>query len=228
MRTQILPVTETNGHVFVRDEAEVYRVDGCPPIAGPIDLGCRSCAKQPARRVAEGAVHVLDPCPYPDGIRTEITVSVPSGKLIVADDLRPAYDFDGAAARYNTDLGKAQMIHGMASIGCAFGPAPTGGLGLYRTEPDRYLIASPGPADGNGPTMPGAELLAPIDTVVWSYAIADYEHWINRGGTPDGLDSYAIVDVPAGRYTFTHLSLARSFDHEAPGDVIYAHIQRTA
>ncbi|MFI1225881.1 MULTISPECIES: hypothetical protein [unclassified Streptomyces] len=226
MSTQILPVTETNGHVFVNDEAEVYWVDGCPPIAGPIDLGCRSCAKQPARRVVEGAVHVLDPCPYPDGIRTEITVSVPSGKLIVADDLRPAYDFDGAAVRYNTDLGKAHMVHGMASMGCAFGPARSGGLGLYRTDPDRYLIASPASADGNETAMPGAVLLAPIDTVVWSYAIADYEHWISRGGTPDGLDSYAVVDVPPGRYIFTHLSLTRSFDHEAAGDVIYARIQR--
>jgi hypothetical protein len=231
MRIEKLPVTVTAGHVFAWNEAEVYRLDGHEPIAGPIELGCKVCDTQPTCQVVGDAVHVLDPCPYPDGITTEITISVPSGKILVSDDLRPVFDWpDPPAVRHSSTIGQAQAVKDMAAIGCAFGPAWNCGLGLYRTGPDRYIVARPGyNEDDDEPSIPGATYLAGICTDIWTYAIADYELWRSRGGDPDKLGwSDNVVDVTPGTYRFIHHSGERGFDHESPGDVIYAHVERIA
>lgn len=136
-----------------------------------------------------------------------------------------------ALVDYNCVLGRARAITAMAAIGCAFGPASDRSLGLYGTEPDRYIIATPWINFDNDETLsiPEETCLAHICTDIWSYAIADYEHWLSMGGDPETLDSGdTIVNVTPGTYQFVHHSGERGFDVDSGGTVIFAHVERIA
>lgn len=227
-----LPVTTTNGHLFVNNEARVHVVDGETFPAGFPFGGCQICGQHPKYQVIEDAAHVQAPCPHPDGITTTINLSVPSGKLLVSDNLRPVYDWtDDSLLHYDSVLGRARAIEAMAAIGCAFGPASDRSLGLYRTEPDRYIIATPWIDFDNdeAPSIPEDTRLADICTDVWAYSIADYEDWISKGGDPETLDGGdTIVNVTPGTYQFVHHSGERGFDFDVDETVIYAHVERIA
>lgn len=231
MITEKLPLRNTNGHVIPRyDEAEVHRFDDMEPWVSAPMATCTVCDRHPRFQVAGNVVEVLDPCPYPNGITTKITLSVPSGKLIVTDSLRPVYWWDrrAIAADYNSTLGQAQAVEAMAALGCAFGPI-LHGAGLYRTGPDRYIIANPDLDEDDNPSLPEDTCLADITADLWAYSIADFEHWKARGGDPANLDDNdTIVDVTPGVYEFTHHSGERSFDGDAAGTVIFAHVERIA
>lgn len=224
-----LPV-EANGHRFPDNaEVEAARLDGELFIAGSAP-SCRSCGLHPSTRVVGEVAQVKDPCVYPDGITTEITIDVPSGKILVTDDLRPVYNWDDRTfADYSSALGQAQAVRAMAAVGCAYGPVGNSGPGLYRTGRDSYIIARPGYDDDDNPTLAEDTCLARICTDLWAYSIADFEHWKKRGGDPDKLRwCDTVVDVPPGTYRFTHHSGERAFDGDAAGDVIFAHVERIA
>ncbi|MBV9026203.1 MAG: hypothetical protein JO362_20985 [Streptomycetaceae bacterium] len=230
MSIETLPL-KTNGHRISRkNEVEVMRLDGLEPLIRGIAYSCAICDERPQLHIAEDAVQVPDPCLYPDGITTKITLSVPSGKIIVTDDLRPVYDWDGnTSASYNSVLGRAQAVKAMAAIGCAYGPAGNCGLGLYRTGADSYIIASPAYDEDDTPSLPEDTCLANICTDLWAYSVADFEHWQARGGDPGKLcRSATVVDVPPGTYRFVHHFGERGFDAHAAETVIFAHVERIA
>ncbi|WP_432156897.1 hypothetical protein [Streptomyces sp. bgisy153] len=230
MTIQTLPL-QANGHLISRKtEVEVLRIDGREPFVSGIAYSCAICDSRPKLQVTEDAVQVQDPCPYEAGITTEITLSVPSGKILVTDDLRPVYDWgDGAFASYNSVLGQAQVIEAMAAIGCAYGPVGNSCPGLYRTGPDSYIIASPRYDEDDNPSLPEDTCLANICTDVWAYSIADFEHWQARGGDSAKLGwTDTVVTVPPGTYRFIHHSGERDFDPYAAETVIFAHVERIA
>jgi hypothetical protein len=224
-----LPLNAKGHQFFYGDEVRVLRSDnGVGPLV--IDIAyCAACGEYPEFQIAQDAVTVQEPCPYPNGITTSITLDVPSGKLVVTDDLRPTYDWDSAAfADYNTAQGQAQVVRAMAAIGCAYGPVSNSCPGLYRTGPDTYVIANPD-FEEESPSLSDDTLLAGICTDLWAYSIADFEHWTSRGGTVEKLNgAETIVEVRPGTYRFTHHSGERGFDAHAPETVIFAHVERIA
>ncbi|MCX4682353.1 hypothetical protein OG413_45040 [Streptomyces sp. NBC_01433] len=224
---QTMPLN-ANGHSLPgASEVTVIQLEGHEPlVSGP--SRCAICGIYPKLRVTDDSVEVQDPCPYPNGITTDITLIVPSGKLLVTDDLRPVYDWqDDAAADYNTALGQAQVVEAMAAIGCAYGPVRNSCPGLYRTGPDSYIIASPRCDEDDNPSLPEDTCLASICTDLWAYSIADFEHWKAQGGNPDELGwSDSVIDVAPGTYRFTHHTGEHGFDHYADETVIFAHIKR--
>ncbi|MGW6600493.1 hypothetical protein [Streptomyces sp. NPDC055036] len=229
MSIQTLPL-KANGHVLSHEnEATVLQFDGRASFSG-IAHRCAVCDAKPTLQVTEDSVEVQDPCPYPNGITTEITLSIPSGRIVVTDDLRPVYRWErDAFADYNTVLGQAQVVEAMASIGCAYGPVGNSCPGLYRTGPDSYIIASPRCDEDDNPSLPEDTCLASICTDLWAYSIADFEHWRTRGGDPGEIGwSDSVVDVAPGTYRFTHHSGERGFDPYADETVIFAHIERIA
>lgn len=228
---------EQNGH-FLTSQATarlLHLEEGHPPLLLDTTLHCHRCDRRPHLLVEDGLVRAQEPCALEEGITTTITLALPSGKLLVSDDLRPVYalprELEDTFASYNTHLGQAQVVEAMASIGCAYGPVGNASPGLYRTGPDTFVVAALGyEEDEEGfeaePTPPG-ELLASVCTDLWAYSMADYEHWIARGGDPATLGwSDTVVELPAGTYSFTHHTGERSFEHDAPGTIIYAHVER--
>lgn len=226
MRTITTMPLRHNGHRTHRREVEVSTRDNHDKPVVMAALRCAVCAVWLKYQVVDDHVHVPDPCAYPDGITTEITLDVPSGRLVVADSLRSVYDWDDAEITdYNTTLGQAQAIEVMAGIGCAYGPVGNTCPGLWATGPDNYIIARP--SDDDSPSAAQGTCLASICTDLWAYSIADFEHWLSRGGDPDEVGStVSVVSVTPGTYRFTHHSGERGFDSDSDAPVIFAHIER--
>ncbi|MFD7661234.1 hypothetical protein [Streptomyces sp. NPDC059788] len=228
MTIERLPL-HANGHLISRKaEVEVLRLDGREPYVSGTACSCAVCDRQPVFRLTDSAVHVQEPCPYPDSITTKITIDVPSGKLLVTDDLRPVFNWDdNVIASYNSALGQAQAVEAMAAVGCAYGPVGNSCPGLYCTAPDSYVIASPRYDDDDMPSLPESIHLAAICTDLWAYSIADLDHWKSQGGDPSALGwSGTVVDVPAGAYRFIHHSGERGFDRDGEETVTFAHVER--
>ncbi|MEV7123916.1 hypothetical protein [Kitasatospora griseola] len=225
---------DSNGHVIASNDdntVTVYEPDEfvrLPRLIAGIYSRCAQCGEQPEVEVEGDAVRAQSPCALPDGITTAITLEVPSGKLVVEDDLRHVYRCgDGDFADYNSVLGQAQVIEAMAAIGCAYGPVGNSCPGLYRTGEDTYVIASPRYDEDDNPSLPEKDRLAGIVTDLWAYSIADLEDFKRRGGDVDALGWTAtVVDVPPGTYRFTHHTGEVGFDHYADDTVVFAHIER--
>lgn len=202
-----------------------------PWIPGMRSERCAACDERLLLGVSGTAVSAAGPCPYPDGITTTVTLQAPSGRLIVSDDLRPAYDWGETAASYNSALGQAQAIRAMERAGCAFGPVLNTSPGLFRTGGDSWVIASPAydPESDRELVPAGWELLAQVITDLWAYSIADFEDWCSRGGNVLAMDcGDTIVDAGPGTYQFTHHTGERGFlwPHDTTGTVIFAHVKR--
>lgn len=198
--------------------------------------GCSFCGQTPPL-AADGekrVVRVTEPCPTPEGITTEFYLDVPSGKIVVDDDLRPIYDFgiENLEHDYNTALGQSEMSIEMAKLGCAYGAVGNSCPNLYQTGEGTYVIATPDYGDDDAEdtdepvSVPGKEL-AGICTDLWAYSIADYDDWIAKGGKEtDHWAGPTVVEIPAGRYKFTHLTGRRGFDGWASGEITYATIEK--
>lgn len=224
---------EQRGHLISSDgTADVFQVPGDAPLFLSSYHECSFCGERPERSLVDGVVYAATECPFPDGVTSKVTLNVPSGKLIVTDDLRPLYEIDDTGfASYNTALGQAQVVEAMAGVGCAYGPVGNSCPGLYRLGPDSFVIANP-PYDEEGEDDDSgilAERLAGVVTDLWAYSIADFDDWVARGGDPAALGwTESVVEVTPGVYEFTHHTGERTFDRDSDGIVVYAHVERVS
>jgi hypothetical protein len=116
-------------------------------------------------------------CALTEGLPMVVELAVPSGKMIVTDDLRPVFDFD--LLNYNSLAGQAEAQQIMAVQGCAYGPVGNSSPSLIKTGDGTYVIASFD--DELGPEDEGyvaGEQLADICTDLWAYSIADLDHFV--------------------------------------------------
>lgn len=224
---------DQNGHLFTKaDTVDVIRFDDHDLFLDTHSSSrCAWCDAPKDFQAIDGMVCQPEPCLHPDGITTTVTLAVPSGRIVVYDDLRHVYDgFNDDFACYNSVLGQAQVTEAMAALGCAFGPVGNSCPGLYRTGEGAYVIASPGYDDEDEPTgfLAHLEPLARIITDLWAYSVADHDDYLAKGGAshPQRMHGPDVVEIPPGTYRFTHHTGERTFDHDVPGTVIFAHIDR--
>lgn len=228
----------SNGHIVgphttvqVLDVSLTSRLENVYHLMDPL-FTCAGCGTYAQTEITEDAVRVVGgPCPLADtGITTTITLPVPSGKLIVACDLRPVYDGYGGDdfAPYTSTLGIHQVIEAFAAQGCAFGFVGDNWPNLYRTGDDTYVLASPAWDDeiDDLRTPEGWTELASVSGAIWSYSLADFEDWEARGGKMVDLEDATIVDIPAGTYEFTYHGGEKGFDRHGSGTVIFTHITK--
>jgi hypothetical protein len=194
---------------------------------------CTWCGQRPELVLDGNEVKVVEPCPSANGITTVIDLHVPSGKIIVTDDLRPIYNRDtDELGNYNTVLGQSRFIEAMAEIGCAYGPVGNSCPSLYRTGEGKYVIASDGWTDEEDNVVDlklneGYERLAQIITDLWAYSIADLDDYLAKGGEPVNHWGRTVVEVPPGTYRFTHHTGERDFNRDDwTKPIIYAHIEK--
>lgn len=228
---------EANGHLLAgRHEASnvadvshiLWKREKYPMIA---DLGvnvydlnlspCEHCDQQPALELDDQArvVRALTPCPHPDGVSVTFRVRFTSGKVVVADDLRDAYGPHEPEHSYNSALGQAEVALAAAAAGLASGYVGNTCPDLVELTDGTYAIVVHDPDvdplrdDTGKPAV--ARVLTCIVTDVWSYAMADLDDYLARGGQLAGHQR-AVVDLPPGTYEFTNHTGVRGHDpHES-------------
>jgi hypothetical protein len=184
------------------------------------DYQCTTCSQR--MRLAfdgRGFVWTGKPCEFADGVVTEWELNVPSGKIVVANDLRtwfPSdedYDVNGMLGCHLTTLGYAKvgMAHGFVGNTCP---------DVYRDGDDKFVIGSYHEELWNRETKedypnpepcPWGESVANVCTDLWWYSIVDHDELVRRWEhyTPeDDREKYMegwtvhVVDVRPGVYKF--------------------------
>lgn len=175
--------------------------------------------------------------PFPHD--TVVEINVPSGRVLISDDLRgaPKYRLEPPASlNYRAGLDdyarlfaeQANMAYAFVGNSCpsVYREERTGDLIVmnpaYDEETDDYLAVE------------GATKIATVCTDLWATMIVDYEEWLAAGG--DDLDTlngrnaidwaYTVVEIPAGRYRWTAFSHNEGFDIHGEGLLTYARLER--
>lgn len=193
------------------------------------DLKCPYCGTKP--QIAwDGAFLLLaDPCPRPNGIPvTEFELNVPSGQIVMANDLRRWFPTD-ADFDINTTLGIHNQILAYAASGFACGfvgnTCPSvhkkGKKLIVGSWPEEIRKPGSNPDDydyiKNPEKCPWGKKVGSICTDLWWYSIADYddfkqrfEHYTPDRSFKDWLDGWTIhtTKVKPGVYRFKHYTEA--------------------
>lgn len=198
--------------------------------------GCHYCGETVTFGIDGDRWWALSPCKYPTGVSCVFHLDVPSGAIIVANDLRrlipgdpdtgiwppPSpdqnYDVNSAIGSVNTTYWYAEHKMAHAFVGNTM-------AGLYADEPGHYHM-------GRSLTFTDSELeagaddsLAIVCTDLWWYSIMDEAEFITLGGVIDGhWAGPQRVEIPAGNYRFTHHWHQRDFNQDHAK--IYTSIER--
>lgn len=147
-------------------------------------------------------------CPLPDGLDSTIHLDVPSGRMIVTDDLRPVYDVDlPVSPSYNSVAGRILHSERMARVGCAYGFVGDTSPALVSTGPGRFVVAS-----FDHDARPGEE----GHLAVAGDVLADLER--HRHAT--------VVDVEPGTYRFRNVTGRAGVDVHDDWPQVFAYIER--
>lgn len=167
---------------------------------GEPSLCCSNC-KNRAFETNGTTVRPTKPCQYPDGIVTEFTLNVPSGKMVIANDLRYLCRI-GDNSDINSTYGthRAILNYAKSGLACGFGVGNTCPT-VAKHKGGRFTIGR----------RQGGRRVTGICTDLWAYSIMDYEEALRRvayyefdlESTRKSLDS-EVVKVPAGLYRFRH------------------------
>ena len=148
-------------------------------------------------------------CPYPNGIPLTFELNVPSGIMIVANDLRPHFDFVGDYD-VNTAMGCVKTTKAMEAIGCAYAFVGNSCPGMYKTGENTFTISCGGYDEKTEEDIePEGVRVAGIITDLWWYAIVDVDEFERRGC--EGQRGIDRVQVEPGVYRFTHF---QHLDHD--------------
>jgi hypothetical protein len=173
--------------------------------------------------------------PEPFYGQTVVEITVPSGKLIVSDDLRrtPTFDIDpqqsinyGAGCDAYSKLQAEQVNVAYASVGNTCPSITVDADGLIQ-------IVTLDWTQETGPIFENNEVsVGTICTSHWAAMATDYQHWLDNGGKPIDeanaefkFDTYFVLDVEPGKYRWTVFSHSDRFNSDEPGRHVYAHLE---
>lgn len=202
---------------------------------------CSYCGEDDFGTETNGLVVRLagEPCKFPNGLPlTEWELNVPSGKLVVANDLRELFplpeeeDFD-----INTTMGCRQTALAYAANGMAHAFVGNSCPGVYQCGDGLFKIVNP-PQDEKwdekkkefvpvkpAPKFEGKEV-AGICTDLWWYSICDHAEFKRRCKRfEQKVSDFSVktVSVKPGVYRFRHDEEARR--HEGPEECVYTRIE---
>jgi hypothetical protein len=158
---------------------------------------CKSCGETVLLEFKGDTVRAQKPCQSPKGLAPcKVTLNVPTGKIVVANDLRDLFpitgedDLDTPSGLVKTTqaYAKAGMFHAFVGNTCP---------SVYQTGRKSFLIAS-----GERKSRSRIRQVAGICTDLWWVSLADMDAFLAAGGAlgPD-ID---VVECPPGTYEFTH------------------------
>ena len=185
---------------------------------------CFICGEEPDLCIDGVSMRPEKPCAYPKGISLSFELNVPSGVMVVANDLRPEFkvlgDYD-----INTRMGCVKQSLAMAKQGCAHAFVGNTCPGVYKVGKDKFVIANPIYDEKRDKTVlpKNWEEVASICTDLWWYSIVDADKFKRRGlKFGEGIDK---VNVRPGVYKFTHFRHLLDFDDSSGKKVIFSEVQ---
>lgn len=157
----------------------------------------------------------------------EVLIRVPSGRLVVDNDLRYLWPEVDDNFEYSGDQWTKSIIDSYGDAGLFHGYVGNSCPGIYKDGDVLYIGNQPS-AEKNRylyEKIPGKHV-ASVCTDLWWYSICDYDDYIKRRGGPN--DKWiSIVKVEPGPYLLKHYwpfsDRADSYRNER---MIYASIQR--
>lgn len=194
------------------------------PVRIRIDLrDCSCCGEKSLGLETDG--HMLrfsgPPCAYPDGLPvTEWELNVPSGQIVVANDLRELFpvddDFDVCTTigchRTTLAYAEAGMSHAYVGNSCP---------GVYLCKDGTYKIANPPAGGKDDPSFEG-DCVAGVTTDLWWYSMCDREEFrrrCKRFKVKTSDFSHTVVRVEPGVYRFRHHN---DLDIDYGPEIVYA------
>ena len=202
---------------------------GKQKLTQPVSLGvefaqpCFICGERPDFVTDGQDIFPRETCKYPEGILLEFELNIPSGIMVVANDLREHFNVMGEYD-IQTRMGCVKTSLAMAKIGCAHAYVGNSSPGLYQVDEDEFVVSSPDyhpttdePIEING------DLVASIDTRLWWYSIVDSGEY-GRRGCEGHYDDATRVKVRPGVYRFTHFRHMLNWEKEGK-PVIYTKIK---
>ncbi|MDA4132877.1 MAG: hypothetical protein OK454_07110, partial [Thaumarchaeota archaeon] len=177
------------------------------------------------------------PCEFPNGLPlTEWELNVPSGKLVVANDLRELFPLpDGDDFDIGSTMGCRQTALAYATNGMSHAYVGNSCPGVFKCGEGLFKIANaPQDEEWDGkkhvkikpaPKFEG-ERVAGICTDLWWYSLCDHEEFKRRCRRfKQKVSDFNIetVDVKPGVYRFHHDEEARSY--EGPGECVYTRFE---
>ena len=224
-------------------------LEGGPPLTTPHRLGrpsglrCYYCGER-LEIATDGRNFSVSgpPCPLPNGLEFhDIELNVPSGILVVDDDLRRWYPLE-RDWEINELPGKIKMIEDHAAVGLAMGFVGNSCPNLRRAGDQKFVVArylehvwdpNQEVEVDNPAANPWGEVLANVCTDLWWYSIADGDDFARRLAhfTPEiSLEDWAagythnLVRVPPGVYRVRWFPDSYK-DEDTQGAILYAEIE---
>ena len=198
---------------------------------------CSYCGESDFSTETNGRVIRLmgKPCKFPNGLPpTEWELNVPSGKLVVANDLRKLFPLpEDESFDINTTMGCRQTALTYAKNGMSHAFVGNSCPGVYKCKDGSFKIVNP-PRDEvwdakkndyvavkPKPKFEG-ERVAGICTDLWWYSMCDHDEYTRRlkHFKQKAKDfRVEIIDLKPGVYRFRHNESARS--HDGPKECVY-------
>lgn len=167
---------------------------------------------------------------------TVVDISVPSGRLIAADDLRSVKHFAiEPPLSINSGYGIDAWAKKLAEINVAYAFVGNSSPSVIRRPGGLIQVVTPAwneEADEEEESDNDESVLASICTDLWATMLTDYQGWLDHGG-PEvevanagySLDKFAAFEVTPGRYRWTVFSHSDRFDSHARGRLTFAQLE---
>ncbi len=162
-------------------------------------------------------------CKYSNGLKYDFYLNVPSGKLVIANDLRALFPMHGD---YYINLAFNCMKTSMkyASMGLAHAFVGNTCPSVFKLDNSNFAIGVKGSRNQN--PIKDAKRVAGICTDLWWYSICDFDEFQKRNKKNIDFD-VSIVKCEPGYYKFTHLYFKNNTeDYKKP--VLYTKIKRVS
>lgn len=161
---------------------------------------------------------------------TSLTIEVPSGSVVVNDDLRHVPHFDvksPSSINYGAGMDDwARLYARSRSVAYAF-VGNTCPRMVRRPDGSLIIVSLDYDEDTEDPILElGEEIVASITTDLWAVMLVDAQLWTTHGGTLPGTSDNgpALVDVTPGTYQWTVFSHHDHFDMDVDGRIVYAEL----
>lgn len=161
---------------------------------------CNECSEEIQLECNGKHMRCCNLCKYPEGMPAyEIFLNVPSGKMVVANDLRKFFPIVGD---YEIECveGCKKTTEKYAEVGMAHAFVGNTCPDMYKVKDGEFVI---GISTERKRPVKGCRHVASICTDLWWFSIVDYDQFVVRSGREPGKYE-EVVDVKPGVYRFRH------------------------